>query len=218
MVGTKINLHYKVTPRTYETDYQIPCISATRGHQKRRKLRLWVVCACVCVRVRVYVCVRVCVCVCVCDVPCFTAGSFPGLFMSKYDTHEADTLGRNSYISVKLKTHNRTRKRRMGSRRLSINEQTNSQRLLFRHNNGRLSSVYRNTHTHTRTHVHTYTYTYNVHVIQRCCPATLLFFYEGEGRGRHSNCHMICSFLTSSAVCGPMFAEPSNMSLELKTH
>jgi len=105
------------------------------------------------------------------------------------DAHEADTLGRNwyafstaernSYVPMQLKTHDRTRERWMGSRRLSIKEQTNPQRILFRHN-GRRSSVYRNTHTHTHTHTtHTHTRTM-LTWFSAVCSVTRLFS-SGEG-------------------------------------
>ena len=51
-------------------------------------------------------CVCVCVCARACGVPRCTAGSLPSLFVSLYDTYEAEPLGRNWHISltVGLKT------------------------------------------------------------------------------------------------------------------
>jgi hypothetical protein len=76
--------------KTYETDYEMPCTSGVRGHRKSRKLRRWAVPVCVCV----------CVCVCVVSLAALRV-RFPvcsgGLFVSLYDTHKADTLGRNWY-------------------------------------------------------------------------------------------------------------------------
>jgi len=63
----EINAHIKVTTKTCETEYEIPCISCIYG-------RLWVVSVCM------YVCACVCVCVYVTGVPRCTVGSLPGLF------------------------------------------------------------------------------------------------------------------------------------------
>jgi len=34
----EINLYVKVTAKTYETDYEMPCISSVRDHRKRHTL------------------------------------------------------------------------------------------------------------------------------------------------------------------------------------
>ena len=77
----EISLHVKVTTKTYETGYEMPCMSGIRGRRKRRNVRRWVVtvfvcgvCVCVCVWCVYFGFVGVCVvcvcvvCVCVCCV------------------------------------------------------------------------------------------------------------------------------------------------------
>ena len=109
----EIDVHVKVTTKTYGTDCEMPCISGIGGCQKRRR---WMT-SCI------YVCVCVCVCgvgmcmcmfVCMCDVyvcvyvwyVCVFVVSLPalqvrilvclvGLAVYLYDTHEAEPLGRN---------------------------------------------------------------------------------------------------------------------------
>jgi len=95
-VGLEINLHNKVTTKTYGSAYEMPCISGTRGRRKRRKLRLWVACLSS-------------------VVPRCAAGSFVvwsvGLAVSVCDPHRAETLGRNSNVpkSPPLALHVRVR-------------------------------------------------------------------------------------------------------------
>ena len=59
----EINFHIKFTTKTYETGYEMPCMSGIRGRRKRRNFRRWVVTLLVC-GVSVWCGVR-CVCVCV---------------------------------------------------------------------------------------------------------------------------------------------------------
>ena len=77
-----VNLHITVIAKTYETVYEMSCTSGIRGYRKRRKLRSWVVCVSVCVMSLAALRIRFPVC-------------SEGLVMSLYDTHEAETLGRN---------------------------------------------------------------------------------------------------------------------------
>ena len=111
----EIDVHVKVTTKTYGTDCEMPCISGIGGCQKRRR---WMTsCIYVCVCVCVCVCgVGMCMCmfVCMCDVyvcvyvwyVCVFVVSLPalqvrilvclvGLAVYLYDTHEAEPLGRN---------------------------------------------------------------------------------------------------------------------------
>ena len=101
MFGARNQFTYYIN-KTDETYYEMPCNSGIRGRRKHRKLRRWVVslfvceCECVCVYVCV-VCVWVCVCVCVCVCVVSLAALrvrfmvwSGGLFVSPYDTHEAD--------------------------------------------------------------------------------------------------------------------------------